>query len=476
MKRGDRRARVATLFLLAVGVTWAAAAGEGVALAPSPKVSEAGSSREKRPNIVLVLTDDQRADSLWAMPNVRRRLVKKGTKFENGYVSNSLCCPSRTSILTGQYSHSTGVYTNSLPDGGFGKFSDASTVATWLHEAGYRTGLIGKYLNGYNNPEYVAPGWDEWRVFANPDDQGGEFYDYQLSINGDTKEYGHEPEDYSTDVLAKSAARFIRSSEEPFFLYFSPFAPHGNIPAPRHLGTLAGKNSVPTPSWNEEDVSDKPLWVQERPLVKKFNRRLRFYETLIAVDEAVAKFMRILNRSGERDDTFFVFTSDNGKGWGEHRWGDKSDPYRGSTNVPYIVRYDPAGVDGVVDSSHLVLNLDLAPTFSDLAGADAPNVEGRSLLPLFEDDSSNWREDFLLEHLRDWRDIPSYCGVRTLEWLYVAYETGEEELYNLELDPYELENRADDLTLTTTRDEFRARVQELCSPPPPGYAFPFESP
>ena len=476
MKRGDRKARVVGLFLLAVGIVWTAAAGEGAALAPSQDESEAEPSGEPRPNIVLILTDDQRADSLWAMPNVRRRLAKKGTNFEKGFVSNSLCCPSRTSILTGQYSHSTGVYTNYLPHGGFKKFEDDSTVATWLQNAGYRTGLIGKYLNGYKKPKYVPPGWDEWQAFSSHRSAGGEFYDYQLSINGDPEEYGHEPEDYSTDVLARSAARFIRSSEEPFFLYFSPSAPHGNTPAPRHLGALGGKNLVPTPSWNEEDVSDKPQWVQERPLIKKFNPRLRFYETLLAVDEAVAKFMRVLNKSRERDNTLFVFTSDNGKGWGEHRWGDKSDPYRGSTNVPFVVRYDPLRANGVVDSSHLVLNLDLAPTFSDLAGADAPGVEGRSLLPLFEADPPNWRKAFLLEHLRDGRNIPSYCGVRTLEWLYVAYETGEEELYNLSLDPYELENRAGDLTLTLTRDVFRDRVQRLCSPPPPGYAFAFESP
>lgn len=476
MKRGDRRTQVAASLLLAVGITLTAAAGEGAALAPPEDVSEAGPSGEERPNIVLVLTDDQRAQSLWAMPNVRRKLVRKGTKFENGYVSNSLCCPSRTSILTGQYSHGTGVYTNHLPNGGFRKFEDESTVATWLDDAGYRTGLIGKYLNSYNRPRYVAPGWDEWRVFSSDEGQGGAFYDYELSINGQTKEYGHEAEDYSTDVLAKSAARFIRSSDEPFFLFYSPFAPHGNTPAPRHLRTLDGKNSVPTPSWNEQDVSDKPLWVRQRPLIKKFNRRIRFYETLLAVDEAVAKFIRIIKRSGEMDDTFFVFMSDNGKGWGEHRWGDKSDPYRGSTNVPFVVRYDSSGELGVVDSSHLVLNLDLAPTFSDLAGADAPDVEGRSLMPLFGAGSVNWREDFLLEHLAEARGIPSYCGVRTLEWLYVAYETGEEELYNLVLDPYELENRAEDPTLALTLNDFQERVQELCSPPPPGYAFPFESP
>ena len=410
---------------------------------------------------------------MWAMPQIRRKLVRKGIKFENGFVSNSFCCPSRASILTGQYSHNTGVYTNYLPFGGFDAFDDDSTVATWLDDAGYRTALMGKYFNQYNDAYYVPPGWDEWNVFSNRAGNGGGFYNYELSINGEVKRYGQRPRDYSTDVLARRATRFVRDSKRPFFLHFSPFAPHNDIPADRHYGMYERERPPVRPSFDEKDVSDKPAWVQALPRIKKYFPRQRTMETLLAVDDAVAKLMRVLRKQGELENTFIVFTSDNGKGWGEHRWNDKSDPYRGSTQVPFVVRYDRWLQESYVDDEHLVLNMDLTPTFADLAKTDVPiDADGRSLRPLFKSVSPKWRNDFLLEHLEDKREIPSYCGVRSLEWLYVAYATGEEELYDLVKDPYELENLADSPNHTLTKSDLRARTEQLCSPVPPGYEFP----
>ena len=456
-----------------LAVLLATAAGEGMAESPSEDRTPSRAARQTRPNIILIMTDDQRANTLWTMPRTRRLLVRKGVKFQNGFVSNSLCCPSRASTLTGQYSHSTGVYTNYMPFGGFRAFKDKSTVATWLNRAGYRTALIGKYFNQYKNYRYVAPGWDEWHVFSSRPGNGGGFYSYKLSVNGEEKGFGHRPRHYSTDVLARRALRFVRSSDKPFFLNFTPFAPHGDVPAPRHEGMFENKNPPIRPSYDEEDVSDKPEWVRELRKIGDVHLRLRNLETLVAVDEAIGKLVRLLRKQGELRNTFIVFTSDNGKGWGEHRWSDKSDPYRGSTQVPFVVRYDRWVQGNRVDAKHLVLNMDLAPTFADLANVGLPiDADGRSLEPVLRRNARNWREDFLLEHLEDKRDVPSYCGIRSLKWLYVAYDTGEEELYNLTKDPYELENLANNLDHASTVSNLRDRVKKLCSPAPPGYEFP----
>ena len=172
-------------------VLLATAAGEGMAQSPSEDRTPSRAARRTRPNIILIVTDDQRANTLWTMPSVRRMLARKGVRFKNGFVSNSLCCPSRASILTGQYSHNTGVYTNYLPFGGFDAFNDKSTVATWLNKAGYRTALMGKYFNQYKNAQYVPPGWDIWNAFSDRPGNGGGFYRYELSINGSPKEFGH---------------------------------------------------------------------------------------------------------------------------------------------------------------------------------------------------------------------------------------------------------------------------------------------
>ena len=457
-----------------VGILTAAASG-GVASEHSEGERSLAERTRRRPNFVVIVTDDQRADTMWAMPRVRRRLANRGVWFKDGYVSNSLCCPSRASILTGRYSHSTGVYTNSPPGGGYQAFEDESTVATWLNDAGYRTGLMGKYFNGYSDANYVPPGWDKWNAFVDDNGEGGRFFDYELSVDGRVQKFGHAPNDYSTDVLARKSRRFIRRSDRPFFLYFAPFAPHGDIPAPRHRDAFEDVELDPTPSYNEQNVDDKPQWVRRLERLDRFGPRPNVLETLIAVDDAVASMTRLLRRTGELRRTFIVFTSDHGRGWGEHRWRDKSDPYRGSTRVPFIIRYDRLIERRRIDR-HLVLNLDLAPTIAKLARVDAPGAEGKNLARLLRSRRADWRRDFLLEHLEDKRGIPSYCGVRTKHKLYVAYATGEEELYLLSNDPYELRNRAYDVSFDEVLERLRTRVRQLCSPPPPGFVFPAAGP
>jgi N-acetylglucosamine-6-sulfatase len=430
-----------------------------------------------QPNVLLIVTDDQRWDTLGYMPTVSTELVGNGVTFENSFVVNPVCCPSRASILTGQWSHTHGVWGIAGTYGGFHRFDDASTLATWLHAAGYRTGLFGKYLNGYQSPDYVPPGWDEWFAFTlNPN----AYFDYGVTERSapppdDTRNlwFGSEPEDYATDVVAERAVDFIRSSgPEPFFLYFSPKAPHIGgpmqdvTPAPRHVGSLDGLEPWRPPSLNEHDVSDKPEYVRlhaEIPLDELDPWRQRQLESLLAVDEAIAHMVAALQEAGKLADTLIVFTSDNGFGWGEHRRTHKIVPYEESIRVPLVIRYDRLPLSAHVES-RLALNIDLAPTVAAATGTSAPGAEGRNLLPLMAG-RSGWRPSFLFEaYMQGWR-VPAYCAFRGERWKYVQYATGEEEVYDLAVDPYELQS----LHRTASRPllmAYRERVRRsACRPP-----------
>jgi N-acetylglucosamine-6-sulfatase len=431
------------------------------------------------PNIVLILTDDQRWDTLWAMPNVQADLVAHGINFTNGFVVNSLCCPSRTSILTGQYSHTTKVYSNAGLYGGFSSFhGDSSTIATWLHDAGYDTGLIGKYLNEYK-VTYVPPGWDKWVAFKGAN---GSYYNYDLNIDGTVTHYGSHEEEYSTDVLKAQADSFIRSAptEQPLFLYFAPFAPHAPaIAANAYKKTFKGLRPFRPPSFNEADVSDKPTWVQQLPLftqpqVRAIDQeRRKTYQSLLSVDDAVHTIVTALSDTGRLSDTLIVFASDNGLADGEHRWIRKKGPYEEQIRVPIVVRYDPLITSARTDD-HYVTNIDFAPTFAAAAGVASPDVEGLNMMPLISDPSYPWRQDFLIEHLAS-SDVTMYCALRSTEgYLYVTYSTAEEELYDLNLDPYQLVNVASDPAYASTVASLRIRLQTLCNPPPPGFTFPYD--
>jgi arylsulfatase A-like enzyme len=433
-------------------------------------------TREPPPNIVLILTDDQRWDTLWAMPTVSSELVAKGISFENGYVSNPLCCPSRASILTGQYSHSNGVYTNQngQPYGGFRAFDDRSTIATWLHDASYRTAMLGKYFNGYEEP-YVPPGWDRWfATYVN-----GAFYRYRVTDDGLIKRYGSGRHDYGTSVLAGEAVRFIGSTpaDTPLFLYFAPHAPHEPAtPAPGDGHTFSDLPPWRPPSYDEADVSDKPAYMRSQVLdagrraeIDGFRRRQ--YRSLLAVDRAVGDIIQALDESERLANTLIVFTSDNGMVWGEHRWGTKLVPYEESIHVPFIVRYDSA-IRSARTDERLVVNIDLAPTFAELANVPALGADGASLVPLLGEEDGPWREDFLLEHMQKGAaGVPTYCGIHGERYVYVRYRTGEEELYDLRRDPEQLVNRVADDRYSNVRLEVTQRLRELCDPLPPGYVW-----
>ena len=427
---------------------------------------------EPPPNIVLILTDDQRADTLEYMPIVRRTLGKHGVTFTNAYVSNPVCCPSRASILTGLYSHSTGVYTNNFA-GGFAAFDDSSTIATWLQDAGYHTGLFGKYLNGYETA-YVPPGWDRW--FAT---QGSAaYYRYRATSDGAVVEYGNDPADYATSVVGGEALSFIHETpaEQPLFAYVSVPAPHDPyIAAPGDERAFTKLEPWRPVSFNERDVSDKPQYIRDNPWLKADRRReidvarIRQLRSLLAVDRLVEDVVDALRDTGRLENTIIVFTSDNGVLWGEHRWDSKDVPYEESIAVPLIVRYDALIPEARTDAN-LVMNIDLAPTFAEAAGATTPAVEGASFLPLLLDSATSWREGFLLEHMASHggNAVPSFCGYHTKRYVLIRYNGDTSELYDLKVDRWQRDNVIDAPAYAEVQTALDDRLVAACDPPPPG--------
>jgi N-acetylglucosamine-6-sulfatase len=425
------------------------------------------------PNIVLIVTDDQRFDTLRVMPEVQRLLMAKGMTLRRAIVTNPLCCPSRATIYTGRYAHTTGVYTNSAPSGGWSAFqaSESNTIATALHDVGYRTALIGKYLNGYTGDAvYVPPGWDRWFAFTGTPG----YFDY--SVYDDTfghVSYGSRPRDYSTDVLREQAVAFIRGVPQgvPFFLVVTPYAPHGpSLAAPRHEGVFASAPVPVGPAVNEADVSDKPAYVASGPVSSFSEVRARTrdqWESLLAVDELVSRIMTTLADTGRENNTLVIFTSDNGFSNREHRWQGKQAPYEESIRVPMVVRL-PGSIPPDTVSRALVSNVDLAPTIADFAGASI-SADGVSMRPLLVDPSSSVRDGVLLEHVQGFVPVPTYCGVRTSSFTFVHYITGEEELYDLVQDPHQLRNVASRRPNRTAH--LRALTESLCRPVPPGFSW-----
>lgn len=440
-----------------------------------PPVSQATAHQApaSAPSILLIVTDDQRWDTLWAMPYVRRLITDEGTSFDNAFVVNPLCCPSRSSILTGDYSHTTGVYRETPPFGAFPSFRDGSTIATWLRSSGYSTALFGKYIDGYQHAAltgYVPPGWDRWVAFVR-----SRYQDYKLTVDGAIRSYGSTPADYSTNVLGGFADRFIRQTSGPIFVEFAPAAPHAPaIPESRFARSFASLPPWRPPSFDERDVSDKPSYIRDtapldaeaRSAVDRF--RLDQYRTLLSVDEQVHVLIDALRDTGRLHNTLIIFTSDNGLSWGEHRWVKKEVPYEESIRVPLAVRYDPMTATGAPQrSAALALNIDIAPTIADVAGVPA-STDGRSLLPLLRDPASaDWRRRFLIEHMEGTNPVPTYCAVRTQRYLFARYVTGEQELYDLQVDPYEMTNVAS--SSPGSASDLLHQLDALCVPTPPGY-------
>jgi arylsulfatase A-like enzyme len=360
--------------------------------------ARAARRREDRggpPNILFVLADDLDVAEMPYMPEVAALLARHGVTFDDYFVSDSLCCPSRTTTLRGQYAHNTGVLNNGGPRGGFTRAHalgiERHTIATRLQRAGYRTGLFGKYLNGYPHPagkRYVPPGWTTWASPVGGDPYSE--YDYTLNHDRRLEVHHHAPEDYGTEVYTAMARRFIEQSvanHRPFFAFVSVFAPHEPAtPAPADVGRFAGATAPRTPSFDQADVSGMPVLVQNLPrftaeetaaIDRLYQRRI---ESLQAVDRGVADLVGTLRALGQLKRTFVVFASDNGYHLGQHRLpAGKETPYDTDVRVPLVIRGPGVPAGGHVDT--MANNADLAPTFAAMARAGrSPRWDGRSLL------------------------------------------------------------------------------------------------
>jgi arylsulfatase A-like enzyme len=414
---------------------------------------------------VVIVVDDLDSGSISYMSAVNTLLTERGATFSRFFATTPLCCPSRASILRGQYAHNHRVLRNTGDDAGFTAFHESGhesdTIATELDAAGYETALIGKYLNGYASPRqdssYVPPGWDFW--VAGVDHDAYNSFNYHLNVNGDIVRHGDHPRDYLTDVLAAHALDFLdqsAGSNQPFFLYLAPYAPHSPAaPAPRHQGMFAGESAPRTPAFNERNIQDKPDWVQSSRLSEErigridsgYRQRL---ESLMAVDEMIDVVVRRLDERGTLANTYLFFLSDNGYFLGEHRLPHGKDaPYDAASRVPLIARGPGIAEGSSIDK--IALNIDLFPTIAELAGIGAPPfVDGRSLVPFITGGDHGWREVALIEGFGKETEsneeaetsTPPFRALRSEEILFAEYETGERELYNLRKDPYQIANIA----------------------------------
>ncbi|MEW5988951.1 MAG: sulfatase-like hydrolase/transferase [Chloroflexota bacterium] len=450
-------------------------------------------------NIVLVYTDDQRWDTLCSeaagladicdLPAEERPLsyleeyLDSSVLFTNAFVTNPTCCPSRSGFLSGGFfSHHTNVLTNDWPNGGARRFSDVVTLATWLQQYGYKTALVGKYLNGYQElfghdplEAYVPPGWSTFAASYTLEDWNNDFNfvlgssTYKQPGTGEVLRI--DTGIYLTDYMKSKALRFIdetcpaETCQAPFFLFLSTNAPHEPAtPAPRHEG-LYSDFVFGDRGWAEGpdgDTSDKPLYVQNQTAVwnPAANEELHRNQlrSLRAIDEALQEIVDKLGQKGLLSNTVIIFASDNGHLWGEHKLEGKFLPYEESIRVPLVISVP--GVLPRTEERMVAIDLDLAPTILELAGVPPLGSEGESLMPLLYEQDVVWRTDLLIEGFAG--HLPAWHGVRTADgWKYVEYATGETELYDLLNDPYELTSRHADPEYTEMFTHLAARLQLL---------------
>jgi arylsulfatase A-like enzyme len=473
--------------LSAVVATWAAAPPANAASgcdkacqAHREKVAQQHrqNAKQKRPNVIVIDADDMNLTDLFVMRNTLSLLGARGTTFRNSYVSLPLCCPSRATFLTGQYAHNHGVVT----DDQYGMLDNSNTLAVWLNNAKYRTAMVGKYLNGYGvvNRREIPPGWRQWFALTGGTEQ--KRYGFNLNENGKLRYYPRKPQNYIDYILDTKVNQLLKAwapSPKPFFLYYNPNNPHGEHavppwstrdpePAPRYLGRFGDIGIPRTPSFDEADVSDKPKRVRDIPqlsdeqladIERRYRGRL---ESLLSVDDEVKRIVGLVRRLGDKRKTFFIFTSDNGLEMGAHRIRFKNFLYEEGERVPLIIRGPDVPENATRDQ--FVSNIDLAPTIVGITRAQPLRVmDGISLLPLIRDPASSPNRDLLFES-----DIGAY-GMRRGPWKYTAWDNGDEELYNLDDDPYELENllydppgpaepSPDNIALA---DQLRARLDQL---------------
>ena len=467
------RIRVLVVTAAAIVATVAAVAGGGAASAgTSPAL----------PNVVIIQTDDQTLDSMKFMPKTRALIGDEGATFLNHYANWPVCCPSRATMQTGQYSHNHGVLGNSPPEGSYSAFDTANTLALWLQARGYVTAHIGKFLNGYGGGDEAAqtevpPGWSEWDTGTAGTTQL--VYDYTQNVNGVLVPHGQAETDFKQDFYTDRAIELIgqyTAGSVPLYLQLDYTAPHGGgpnpnplppddcgggpKPAPRHA-TAFDTEPLPEPQgFNEVDVTDKPQAIQNLPLMTEqeiatITRRYRCrIESLLSVDEGVEEIIGALEAAGALDNTYVLFTSDNGFFHGEHRvQTGKSRVYEPSVRLPLLMR--GPDVPANVDVRDLTINADLATTVVDVSGA-TPTValDGLSLLPAVLRPWIERGRELLLE-------TNLYSAVHTQRYVYAEYTTGEKELYDLRLDPFQLQSRHADPAYDDVRQRLVTRLAAL---------------
>jgi N-acetylglucosamine-6-sulfatase len=430
---------------------------------PSPQNTAAQmTSTSNRPNIVFILTDDLAWNLVQYMPRVLK-MQKDGVTFTNAFVTDSLCCPSRASIFTGRYPHDTGVFRNTGNDGGYLVFRsrghENATFANALSAAGYRTALLGKYLNGYLPRSHVpAPGWTSWAV------AGAAYREFRYTLNQDGKlfHHGEKPNDYLTDVVSGLAVSFIkRATGAPFFLEVATFAPHSPYtPAPRDVAAFPGLRAPRTPAFNAAPDPNAPKWLlahralTDADMARIDNDFRKRAQSVLSIDAMIGELQAAVAAIGAEKNTYFIFSSDNGYHMGEHRlMPGKMTAFDTDIHVPVIVT--GPGVPAGVTAEEIVENTDLYSTFVELGGA-APsgNVDGRSLVPLLHGQKlADWRTVALVEHRGPNKDpgdpdLPAirsgnpttYGAIRSATYVYVEYADGEREFHDLVADPNELRN------------------------------------
>jgi arylsulfatase A-like enzyme len=423
-------------------------------------------------DIIVIVSDDQPIEM---MRHLSATVSWLPVRYTNAYVPTPACCPSRTTILTSLEAHDSGVWGNKGADGGWNAFLAHGlpdrTIALALQDAGYRTGLFGKYLNGWKGDPAAFIGWDDFEghTYGATAGSGSPYYNFTItrSLDGvaSTEVHGSDPSDYSTDVYRDKVAGFIADApaNQPVFVYYAPHAPHSAdaetlpIPAPQDVDTPVTLPSL-RPNVNESDVSDKPWYIRRRDTVDATTIdqwRVAVARTLLSFDRSVDTIMATIERTRDLSNTLVIFLSDNGYLYGSHRWLGKDVPYEEAIRIPMRARFP--GTTAVSIDGRLALNADVAVTIAAYAGIDFPTVDG---LPL---DGTVQRASFVVEGSPETKH--TFCGVHTQRRVYVRYGTGETELYDLGADPYELANDP------TGRGSGRLASMwaSACDPLPPGW-------
>jgi arylsulfatase A-like enzyme len=429
-----------------------------------PTLAEAAT----RMNVLVVMTDDQRFDKLALMPNLTK-LANQGVRFTNAYQTTPLCGPARASMFSGGYAaKNTGVLENTLPNGGIQLFDDANNFGRVMQQAGYQTYFVGKWVNEHGAlGNYVPPGWTHFRGRLSnvlKDDWSNDInYVVGSSTWSSTKgtratlsgQYiTYYERDRILDLIDRAA------TDRPFLLFWSPAAPHPSaVPAPGDESAYS--NFVYSGrGFGETDLSDKPAWLRYGNWPEMDQEFIRNQlRSVLSVDRSLGAIVERLRTRGLLDRTVIVFTSDNGYQWGEHGISSKNYAYEESALAPLVV-VSP-GTSPRTDHHLVAVNLDVPQTLYETAGVSARS-DGKSLMPLLRDPKVAWRNQLFLEgYSRGRYGQALWAALRRGQWKYVRYWTGEEELYNLVQDPYELESRHDDPSLATLKSSMASTTRNM---------------